>query len=344
MPVHNFKNIGLIFALVLFPFMVKANPKTDTITFYNGEYIRCELKSLSMGKISAKTVNMSTVSIKFEKVAYIESPIIFEITFSNHSKIFGKLSKGPKPGTATINYNNIEMSVDLLTIVALDPIRKKFISRISGNFDLGFSYVKGTNNLQFNYDLTLSYREKKSKHQISANSIISDNETSRTVNQNAGYALTRYLKKDQFAVFAVGWQENTELGIQNRFLFSANYGISPIRNNLNVIAISAGLVSNTEESQSDTLSTSLEAALDVSYNLFSFSNPDIIISSYVKPFVTISGGKRFRFDSQFQIKWEIFNNFYFSTKVYYQYDSNSPTVGASTFDYSLSFSISYTFN
>ena len=343
MPIHNFKNTGLLFVMLLLPLLVIANSKTDTITFYNGEHIRCELKSLSMGKISAKTVNMSTVSIKLEKIAYIESPIIFEITFNNHSKIFGKLSKGPKPGTATINYNNIEMSVDLMTIVSLYPIRQKFFQRITGNFDLGFSYVKGTNNLQFNYDLKLTYREKKSQHQINSNSIISDNETSRTVNQNTGYGYTHYLKKDNFAIFAVGWQENTELGIQNRIIFSASYGISPIRNNLNVLSISGGIVSNTEESQSDTLTTSLEASMNISYDLFSFSTPDIILSTYFKPYVSITETERFRFESSFQIKWEMFNDFYFSTKLYYNYDSKPPTTGASTFDYGVTVSISYTF-
>ena len=343
MPIRNYKNIGLLFALFLFPFMAMANPKTDTITFYNGEHIRCEIKSLSMGKISAKTINFSTVSIKYEKVAYIESPLIFEITFSNHSRIFGKLSKGPKPGTATINYNNIEMTVDLITIVTLNPIRKKFFQRITGNFDLGFSYVKGTNNLQFNYDFKVTYRERKSKHQISANSIISDNDASRTVNQNAGYGYTRFLKKDEFANLAVAWQENTELGIQNRILFTGSFGISPIRNNLNVLAISAGLVSNTEESQTDTLTTNLEATVKIAYDLFSFSSPDIIISTYFTPFISITEDKRFRFDSQFQIKWEIFSDFYFSTKLYYNFDSKPPTTGASTFDYGVTISISYTF-
>lgn len=343
MTIRNFKNTGLLFTMLLLPFMVKANPKTDTITFYNGEHIRCEIKSLTMGKISAKTVNMSTVSIKLEKVSYIESPIIFEITFSNHSKIFGKLSKGPKPGTATINYNNIEMTVDLMTIVALYPIRQKFFQRITGNFDLGFSFVKGTNNLQFNYDLNVTYREKKSKHQIYSNSIISDNETSRTVNQNSGYGFTRYLKKDNFANVAIGWQENTELGIQNRIILSASFGISPISNNLNILAISGGLVSNTEESQTDTLTTSLEASMRIGYDLFSFSKPDIIISTYFTPFISITQTERFRFDSNFQVKWEIFNDFYFSTKLYYNYDSKPPTAGASTFDYGVTISISYTF-
>ena len=343
MPIQNFKNIGLLILVFLLPLLVKANLKTDTITFYNGEHILCELKSLSMGKISAKTVNFSTVSIKLEKVAFIESPIIFEITFSNHSKIFGKLSKGPKPGTATINYNNIEMSVDLMTIVSLYPIRQKFFQRITGNFDLGFSYVKGTNNLQFNYDLKLTYREKKSQHQIYSNSIISDNEISRTVNQNTGYGYTRFLKKDNFAILAVGWQENTELGIQNRIIFSASYGISPIKNNLNVLSISGGIVSNTEESQSDTLTTSLEASMKISYDLFSFSNPDVILSTNFTPFVSITENERFRFDSNFQIKWEIFSDFYFSTKIYYNYDSSPPTAGASTFDYGITVAISYTF-
>jgi len=343
MPIRNFKNIGLLFFLFLLPFLVKANPKTDTLTFYNGEFIRCEIKSLAMGKISAKTVNMSTVSIKLEKVAYIESPIIFEIIFSNHSRIFGKLSKGSKPGTATINYNNLEMSVDLMTIVALNPIRQNFFKRITGNFDLGFSFVKGTNNLQFNYDLKLNYRIRQSKHQITANSIISDNDASRTVKQEAGYGYTRFLRKDNFANFAIMWQENTELGIQNRILLLASYGISPIRNNFNVLAVSAGFVSNTEQSQTDTLNTNLEANLRIGYDLFSFSSPDIIISTYVSPFLSLTEKGRFRFDSNFQIKWEIFNDFYFKTTYYYNADTNPPTSTASTFDYGLTIGISYTF-
>ena len=343
MPIRKFINTGLLFAMFLLSFVVNANPKTDTITFYNGEHIQCEIKSLSLGKISAKTVNMSTISVKLEKVAYIESPIIFEITFSNHSKIFGKLSKGTMPGTATIKYNNLEMSVDIMTIVALNPIRQKLFQRITGNFDLGFSFVKGTNNLQFNYDLKVSYRQRNSKHQIHANSIVSENEASRTTKQEGGYGFTLFLRKDNFTNFAVLWQENTELGIQNRILFFASYGISPIRNNLNVLAISAGFVSNTEQSQTDTLNTNLEGNLRIGYDLFSFSNPDIIISTYVSPFVSITEKGRYRLDSKVEVKWEIFNDFYFKNTFYYNSDSKPPTSTASTFDWGLTIGISYTF-
>ena len=342
MPLQNFKYVGLLFTLVLLPFLTKA-AKTDTITFFNGEHIRCEIKTLAKGKLSVKTVNMSTVSIKLEKVAYIESPIVFEIIFSNHSRIFGKLSKGTKPGTATINYNNLEMSVDIMTIVSLNPIRQKFFHRIDGNFDLGFSFVKGTNNLQFNYDLKASYRIRKSKHQIQANSIISDNDASRTVKQEGGYGYTRFLQKDHFANFAVLWQENTELGIQNRILFLASYGISPVRNNLNVLAISAGFVSNTEQSQSDTLTTNLEGNLRIGYDLFSFSNPDIIIETYISPFISLTEKGRYRADSNLSVKWEVFNDFYFKTTFYYNFDSKPPTSSASAFDYGTTIGISYTF-
>jgi penicillin-binding protein-related factor A (putative recombinase) len=62
MPILNFKYIGLLFFLSLLPFFVKA-AKTDTITFYNGEHIRCEIKNLQTGKLNVKTVNMGTVSI-----------------------------------------------------------------------------------------------------------------------------------------------------------------------------------------------------------------------------------------------------------------------------------------
>jgi len=342
MPFKNFKILLTVCIIFLMSFVARA-VKTDTITFYNGEHIRCEIKTLNLGKLSVKTVNMGTVSIKLEKVAFIESPVIFEIVFSNHSRIFGKLSKGDKPGFVTVNYNNLEMSVDIMTIVALNPIRQKFFQRIDGNFDLGFSFVKGTNNLQFNYDFKVKYRIRQSKHQIHANSIISDNDASRTVKQEGGYGYTRFLRKDQFVNFGVLWQENTELGFQNRLLFLASYGLNPIRNNFNVLGISLGFVSNTEQSQSDTTVTNLEGNLKIGYDLFSFSNPDIIISTYVSPFISLTEKGRYRLDSRLEVKWEVFNDFYFKNTFYYNSDSKPPTATASTFDYGVTIGISYTF-
>jgi hypothetical protein len=235
------------------------------------------------------------------------------------------------------------MSTDLMNIVALNPIKQKFFQRLDGNIDLGLSFVKGNNNLQFNYDVKVIYRVKKSKHEIHSDAVFSYSGNSKTVKQDASYGYTKFLKKDNFGYFAIKWQENTELGVQNRVLFFANVGVFPIRNNINILAFSGGFVSNTEQSQSDTLTTNLEANLKIGYDLFSFSEPDLIISITASPFLSLTDWGRFRMDSNVSVKWEVFNDFYLKSTAYYNLDTRPPTASASNYDFGLTFGISFTY-
>lgn len=335
--------IGILgFFFVMASSTVQAQ-KTDTIRFYNGEHIRCEIKYLALGKLSISTVNMGTVSIKFEKVAFIESPTIFEIRFKNHLKLYGILSKGPEPGTAMVYSPNREMKVNLIEIVSLTPIKQKFFDKVDGNFDLGLSYVKGSNNFQFNYDLKVKYREKKYKNEIYANALITRNSATETVKQEGGNTFSWYLKRTQFLVFAGLWQQNSELGVQNRVMFIASYGLSPVESNFNVLSISAGLVSNNEESAEGNVTSNLESNLRIGYDLFHFSDPEIIINAYVSTFASLSEWGRIRLDNQINAKYEIFSDFYFNITYYNNYDSNPISESASVFDYGITAGIGYKF-
>jgi hypothetical protein len=110
-----------------------------------------------------------------------------------------------------------------------------------------------------------------------------------------------------------------------------------------MLAISAGVVSNSEQSETDTLTTNLEGSIKVTYDIFSFSQPNIIVSTVVSPFVSITDWGRIRMDSHLNTKWEVFNNFYFKITFYYNLDTKPPTTSASKYDFGLTFGISYTF-
>jgi hypothetical protein len=317
--------------------------KTDTLSFYNRESIQCEIKKLSLGKLSVSTINMGTVSIKLEKVAYIESPTIFEIRFKSHAKFFGILSRGSKPGTAKLSTASSEREVNIMDIVSLTPIRRRFIDKIDGNFDLGISYARGSNNFQFNYGLSIKYRDRKIEHGINSNALLTENTQTQTRRFDAGYSFSRYLPGTQFFITGVIWQENSELGVQNRVLVFGSYGLRPVENNLNVLYFSLGLVNNTEESVESVVTTNLESNLRVNYDLFHFASPEIIISSYISAFASITEWGRIRLDGQIKGKWEIFNDFYFNITYTNNFDNQPITEGASNFDYSITAGIGYKF-
>ena len=335
----HFLVLAILFLLPLFASAIKA----DTLYFLNGVKITCEIKNLKLGKLTVKTVNMSTVNIKLEKVSMISSPFIFEIILDDRTKIYGTISKGPKQGQVILTYDKTELVVELLDIISIIPIKNNFFQRIYGSYDLGFSAVRSTRTVQLNSSLEVNYRTKKNMHTINSDIKLSKTDTFLFNNQNDSYAFTRYFKGNTFASPSIGWQKNTELGINNRLILILLYGFNPVQNNHNVMALSGGLVSNNEQSTSGDESSSIEVNLNAKYDLFIFSHPDIVLTAAAAFFPSLTEKNRYRLNTNFKLKYEIFNDFYLNITFYYNLDTRPPESSPSKYDLGVTIGISYSF-
>jgi hypothetical protein len=222
-------------------------------------------------------------------------------------------------------------------------VAKNLWSGINGSVSYGLSYAKGTSNLQSTFIANAKLRTNNFLNQINLNSIISNNQESVSRKQDAGYTLSYYFKKRTFVGFLAGWQQNTELGIENRIITGLNYGYVALRTNSNLLKLSLGSSVNIEEDNQNNTSTDLEAVLTSNYNLYLFAHPKITISASAIAYPSLTSWGRFRSDLNSSVSWEIFSDFTFSLTIYFNSDNQPSSTTASTTDWGTTTSIGYTF-
>ena len=319
--------------------------KSDTVTLYNGDRITCEIISLSKGKLYVKTSDMSKVYIKWVKIAHIETIEQFEITLKNHTTYFGKFSKGSdsSEGLALIKFGVFQEFIPLIESTSFTQINAKFWKQLEGTIDAGYSYTNGNDNLQFNSNGEVKHRTKKFLNKLEYDAVISDNSQVVSRKQNGGYTLQAFLANSRFSVLNVSWEQNTELGIENRVLTNVRLGFSPVDNSVNLLEISGGLLLNREFSSEGNATNNTEGIIDLTYDLFIFTKPNIDITTSIVAYPSFTVKNRFRSDFNFRVRWEIFNNFTLNFKYYFAADNKPPSVGALKFDYGINTSFGYSF-
>lgn len=316
--------------------------KTDTVTLYNGDRITCEVMSLSKGKLYVKTADMSKVYIKWVRIAHLETINQFEITLKDHSTYFGNFSKGSE-GIGLIKFGVFQEFIPLIEMTSLIQINAKFWKQLDGIIDAGYAYTNGNDNLQFNSTGEIKHRTKKYLNKIEYNAVISENSESLSRKQNGGYTLQAFMKKSMFSVINVSWEQNTELGIENRALTNFRFGFSPIDNSTNLLDISAGILLNREFSSEQVATNNTEGIIDLTYDLFIFTKPNIDVTTSIVGYPSFTVKNRFRSEFNFSVRWEVFSNFTLNFKYYFTADNQPPSVDALKFDYGINTSFGYSF-
>lgn len=336
--------IVTLFLLLIGNIAYADEPKTDTLILYNGDKVTCAVKQLTLGKLQVKTSDLGTLNIKWYKIAQIETKQILEIILKDRTKIYGTMSKTDSIGYVIIKSGlMIEDVYPIMEIVSINQIAKNFWQGLDGSFSYGLSYSKGTDNLQSNLAANVSYRTNNFLNKLLVNSIISNNSQELSRKQDVTYSLFYYFKKRAFVNSTIAWQQNSELGIDSRYLGGLGIGYIAVQSNSNLLKLMMGPIANIELDDQANKSQALEAIFSLNYNLYLFSNPKISISSYAILYPGITDWGRFRSDLNTQISWEIFSNFTFGLSVYFNSDNKPSSTTASKTDWGSTTSIGYTF-
>ena len=336
------KNIFLHIAFVFISTSWVYAQKTDTVSLYNGDRITCEVISLSKGKLYVKTSDMGKLYIKWARISSLETLHKFEITLKDHSVYFGKFNKG-LPGAAMVSFGVFQEMIPLHEITSLAQVNSKFWKQLNGSFDAGFSFTKGNENLQFNSSGEIEHRTKKFLNTLSFTSVITENSQRQSRKQDGGYTLKAFHKKSFFTTYNLNWEQNTELGIENRASSNVRFGFTPIDNSSNLLDVSGGVLVNREFDSEQNATNNTEGIINVTYDFFLFTKPDIDLTTSLVAYPSFTVKNRFRSEFNFRVRWKVFSNFTLNFKYYFTYDNKPPTEEALTFDYGINTSIGYTF-
>lgn len=309
--------------------------KTDKVLLKNGDLITGEIKNMKFAKLSYDVDGPGTISIKWEHVVRIRSDKTFQVTMQNGDVLITRLD--------SLFFEQPYVTLD--SIIEIVRIKDQFLQRLDGTINLGFNYAKSNNDLQFNFNSSITYRKPKAEVNLRLNSVISDNDNDTiSKKQDATVDFYRKFKNRNYLNALLGWQQNTELGLDSRIILPVVTGKILINNNHQRLLTGAGLSFNFEKSSGDPdYSGSLEGMLIISFKEFRYSTPKLSIDSRLAIFPGLTDWGRVRMGFNLSSKVEIFKDFNVGLNFYDEFDSRPPAGALSKNDFGLNFTIGYEF-
>ncbi len=336
--------IFLLLSFVFFLTTVSAQ-KNDTVFFLNGDRISGEIKDFQYGYLTYKTYGVSTVSIKYDKIATFFSNKDFEIIFKDGRRRFGSFATSHLDQFVNIVTTNDTLLTPLVEVVEITPIKKRFWKRLSGNVDLGYSYTKASTLSHLNFSSNLKYQQKNYFTRLQLNSNITDQKNQDRADKNdATLTIYRRLKKSWFGLGTFSSERNSELGLDLRLQGGLGVGNEIVHTNSNNLLAALGVMVNKEWSSDTTEArVNVDGFVGVAYRLFRFKDPEIDITSNVTAYPSFTVKNRWRINFDIKVKIEIINDMYFSLSFYDNYDSKPASDAASNNDFGATTSLGYSF-
>jgi len=310
--------------------------KTDKVFLKNGDVITGEIKSLKFAKLSFDMTGPGLIQIKWEEIVKIKSKKKFQITMRKGEVLLTSLD--------SLFFATQKASLD--DIVEIVQIKDKFLQRLDGDINLGFNYAKSNSVLQFNFGSSITYRRPKAETNLKLNSVISNNakDTIFTKKQDATIDYYRKLKNSYYLNGVFGWQQNTELGLDNRFLLSIGGGKILLNNNHQRLLTGTGVSYNVEQSSGSAgYKSTLEGLVVIQFKEFRYSTPKLSVDTKFILYPGLSDWGRIRMDFHLNTKYEIFKDFNVGLSFYDAFDNRPPSGAASKNDYGINFTIGYEF-
>jgi hypothetical protein len=307
--------------------------QTDSLVFNNKARLVGEIKSLEKGVLSMSTVfSKDDFKIKWEEIdlLYSNSPLL--ISTSKGQNILGLItSLGPKEILIKTE-DNEEFSFDIIEIIYLKPISKKFLDRINASIDFGLNMTRAQNSRQLLIRSNVGYMGKSWMFNAVYNTLsLSQDETNEIKRSDGNLTAKRFLSKDFFLKGKIDYLKNTEQKLDLRTNYKLGGGKYFIRNNSLYWNASLGGSYNWEQitdNPRDRYSSEFWFGSEI--NMFNSGN--ISLLSNLFGYYGISETGRFRLDFRLDLLYHLPLKFYLKTGITINND-NQPVPGAANTDY-----------
>jgi len=314
------------------------NAQTDSLTFYNGNYIVGEVKKMDRGVLIVETsYSEDDFTIEWKGIKEIFTQTYFLITLSNGDRYNGYVNS-TAPGKITITTKKGQLvDVDHNEIVWLDDIDKGFWSKLYASIDLGFDITKANNLRQVSSRATLGYLDERWNLDGTYNTLFSKQDNTEDIKRTDGGIGFRYfLPKDWYPLISVNFLQNTEQQLQLRSTIQSGMGKFVVHTNHTYWGFALGASYNDEIYSNDSTPgrRSWEGFLGTELNMFDIGDLSLLTNITAYPSFTESGRWRtdFNFDAKYEMPFD--DDFYIKFSVTVNYD-NQPAEGSSDTDYVL---------
>ena len=340
----GFSKWFLIFLLLLSSHKIAFAAKTDILILKNGDRITGEIKELKFAKLSYGTDDGGTINFEWDKIAYLKTVNQYQIETDDGVIYYGALDTDTLASKLLIISATDTVALEFPTVVWIIRVKKKFWSRLNASLSLGSNYTKASEVAVVSFTSNANYRTRKHYFDINL-STINTAQPERETTVNSGYTVSysRVLKHHWTFGGQTGFQQNTEQGIDLRYLLSVGGGNYVIKTNFSQLGLIGGLNLNQEWlSGADSSQTNLEGMATIAFQTYKYDSPQLNLVANLTGYPNLTPVGRYRVQGNIQLRWEVFSDFFWDLTFYDNYDSEPPE-GASKndFGYVLSFGWSY---
>jgi hypothetical protein len=317
----------------------------DTLYFYNETKIVGELLSISLGRIEFDADGVGVIKIKNTKIESIHATSrSFRVEMIDGEELQGYLMRSEKPGMVVINAIVESKEIAVQEIADLVYFGKTLMSRVTGNVSAGYTYTKSSQIGRLNTDGMVKYNTSKGQTQLDGDMIVTyDSVKSDIERGNATFSHEHTFAPLWGAIIILKYQRNLELGLEKRWQQAFAIGREFLTNKRQQGSAIAGIAINQESNQEGVEVNTSEALLQVNYDFFSFSSPNLTLSFVESSYFSLTEKDRVRFDGDITLDYEIISDFDISFQFYHNYDSRSPATNEPNIDYGFVAGLKYKF-
>lgn len=335
----------IVTAAVLFAVLNSNGQVKDTLFFLNKTIVIGELTRVRLGRIEFDADGIGNISVKNDKIYTIRAAKhYFRIETVTDKVYYGTIDSSARPGTIKIITLTRQIEVPIAGISTLSYYGSDWKSKLSGEVGAGYTFTKSSNIGRFNMNVNMRYRTKHTEALLTGNTIITkDSIKVYRERENLQLAFNYYLSSRWYAAGMVSYQRNRELGLKSRWQQGIGVGYKYITSSSNQGTAGTGIVLNQEQAFSNQRNILFEWVVQTNYTLFSFSKPNLTISTAQTFFLNLSQKGRIRWDGDLSVNWELVSDLSLKTSFYHNYDKKSPATLMPRLDYGFVAGLSYEF-
>ncbi len=337
----------IIFIAITIFFTVNLMAQTDTLVLVNNDVIVGEIKSLDKGVIIFETdYSDSDFKIEWLNVKEVISTQKFIMTFSNGDRINGYIRTNPSDPKKVnvISDDSTLSSFDIKQLVYLKTLENSFLSKLSANIDVGYTFTKARNNHQLSMRSGVSYLTNIWGADGRLDVVRSVQDSTEAIRRTEGnISVKMFLYKDIFATSSANFLQNNEQKLALRSTYDLGIGNYFVHTNKVYLILIVGGAWNDEVYTDPAISSrsDAEAFGSVELNLFDIGDLSLLTNAKLSPSLSTPG--RYRADLKFDIKYDFAYDLYIKFGTTYNYDS-SPVEGAANSDYVIQTTLGWEWN
>jgi hypothetical protein len=323
---------------------------SDLVTLRRGAEIVGEVKSLRRGNLDFDTHEMDVVGIDWDDIAFLVSPMFFEVDTSSGEQYFGSLASTGDTAVLVVAGAQRSDTLAFQDVVEIGPIESGFWHRTNGFVDFGSNVAKANALSSVQLKGRFAYRGLKWGFSIDGDAYYQTQEatdeqgttfTEETSRASLGGTLNRFLGASWVGSGSGSFETNDELDLDRRFLGIVGAQYEIIRNQGIELTAGAGAAYNAEQFTGEDRTTSGEAVLSAAFDVFDVGNIDVFttVETFTNP-----ADSRFRINLDGRVSWEIFSDFYLGFTATNRFDSNPPSETAETSDYQYGVTIGWSWS